>query len=79
MSFESKNPTTGEHLGTYPEHTAGEVEERLQRAWDGWKSWPVGSRRASEVPCPPSLYARSSCLPRITAWLRVVCRLSRSP
>jgi acyl-CoA reductase-like NAD-dependent aldehyde dehydrogenase len=39
MSFESKNPTTGEHLGTYPEHTGSEVEQRLQRAWDGWKSW----------------------------------------
>ncbi len=37
MSFESKNPTTGELLGTYPEHSAHEVELRLQSAWDGWK------------------------------------------
>lgn len=39
MSFESKNPTTGELLGTYPEHDAHEVERRLQIAWDGWKHW----------------------------------------
>jgi acyl-CoA reductase-like NAD-dependent aldehyde dehydrogenase len=39
MPFESINPTTGELLGTYPEHTAHEVEFRLQSAWDGWKSW----------------------------------------
>ena len=39
MSFESKNPTTGEILGTYPEHNAQEVERRLQSAWDGWKQW----------------------------------------
>ena len=35
MSFESINPTTGELLGTYPEHDAREVNIRLQRAWDG--------------------------------------------
>jgi acyl-CoA reductase-like NAD-dependent aldehyde dehydrogenase len=39
MSFESRNPTTGELIATYPEHTAAEVEQRLQLAWDGWKSW----------------------------------------
>ncbi len=39
MSFESRNPTTGELLGTYPEHNAHEVELRLQSAWDGWKKW----------------------------------------
>jgi acyl-CoA reductase-like NAD-dependent aldehyde dehydrogenase len=39
MSFESINPTTGEPLGTYPEHNAHEIELRLQSAWDGWKSW----------------------------------------
>jgi succinate-semialdehyde dehydrogenase/glutarate-semialdehyde dehydrogenase/succinate-semialdehyde dehydrogenase len=49
MAFESKNPTTGELLGTYPEHTAHEVEARLQSAWDGWKSWsrtPLTERTA---------------------------------
>jgi acyl-CoA reductase-like NAD-dependent aldehyde dehydrogenase len=49
MAFESKNPTTGELLGSYPEHTAHEVEARLQSAWDGWKSWsrtPLATRTA---------------------------------
>jgi len=49
MSFESRNPTTGELLGTYPEHTAHEVEQRLQSAWDGWKHWsrrPLSERTA---------------------------------
>jgi acyl-CoA reductase-like NAD-dependent aldehyde dehydrogenase len=39
MAFESKNPATGELLNSYPEHTAQEVEVRLQSAWDGWKKW----------------------------------------
>src|SRR5882757_2314760 len=49
MSFESRNPSTGELLNTYPEHTASEVEERLQSAWDGWKRWsltPLAERTA---------------------------------
>src|ERR1700678_1392110 len=49
MSFESKNPTTGELLGTYPEHSAHDVELRLQSAWDGWKHWsrtPLSERKA---------------------------------
>jgi acyl-CoA reductase-like NAD-dependent aldehyde dehydrogenase len=49
MSFESRNPTTGELLGTYPEHSAHEVERRLQNAWDGWKKWsrtPLSERTA---------------------------------
>ena len=49
MAFESRNPTTGELLGTYPEHTAQEVEVRLQSAWDGWKRWsrtPLAERTA---------------------------------
>ena len=49
MSFESKNPTTGELLGTYPEHSAHEIEQRLQSAWDGWKHWsrtPLSERTA---------------------------------
>ncbi|MGC2401114.1 MAG: NAD-dependent succinate-semialdehyde dehydrogenase [Acidobacteriaceae bacterium] len=39
MSFESRNPATGEVIGIYPEHTAHEVERRVQSAWDGWKKW----------------------------------------
>ena len=49
MSFESKNPTTGEVIGTYPEHTAHDVELRLQKVWDGWKKWsrtPLTERTA---------------------------------
>jgi acyl-CoA reductase-like NAD-dependent aldehyde dehydrogenase len=49
MSFESKNPTTGELLGTYPEHSAHDAEQRLQSAWDGWKHWsrtPLSERTA---------------------------------
>jgi acyl-CoA reductase-like NAD-dependent aldehyde dehydrogenase len=49
MSFESKNPTTGELLGTYPEHTASEIDARLQNGWDGWKRWshtPLSERTA---------------------------------
>jgi succinate-semialdehyde dehydrogenase/glutarate-semialdehyde dehydrogenase/succinate-semialdehyde dehydrogenase len=49
MSFESINPTTGEPLGSYPEHNAHEIELRLQSAWDGWKSWsrtPLATRTA---------------------------------
>ena len=48
MSFDSTNPTTGELLGTYPEH-AHDVELRLQSAWDGWKKWsrtPLSERTA---------------------------------
>ncbi|MFO1247260.1 MAG: NAD-dependent succinate-semialdehyde dehydrogenase [Alphaproteobacteria bacterium] len=37
--FESRNPTTGDLIATYPEHTAAEIQQRLQLAWDGWKRW----------------------------------------
>lgn len=49
MSFASINPTTGELLNTYPEHTEKEVEARLQSAWDGWQKWsktPLSERAA---------------------------------
>jgi acyl-CoA reductase-like NAD-dependent aldehyde dehydrogenase len=49
MSFESKNPATGELLNTYPEHSAHDVELRLQSVWDGWKKWsttPLSDRTA---------------------------------
>jgi succinate-semialdehyde dehydrogenase/glutarate-semialdehyde dehydrogenase/succinate-semialdehyde dehydrogenase len=49
MAFESTNPTTGELLNTYPEHSAQDVDARLQSAWDGWKKWsrtPLSQRAA---------------------------------
>jgi acyl-CoA reductase-like NAD-dependent aldehyde dehydrogenase len=49
MSFTSINPATGELLNTYPEHTAEEVDLRLQSAWDGWRKWsrtPLNERTA---------------------------------
>lgn len=49
MSFESRNPTTGEVIARYPEHTSAEVERCLQRAWTGWRAWsaaPLPERTA---------------------------------
>jgi succinate-semialdehyde dehydrogenase/glutarate-semialdehyde dehydrogenase/succinate-semialdehyde dehydrogenase len=49
MSFESRNPTTGELLNTYPEHTAHEVERRVQSVFDGRQKWsrtPLSERTA---------------------------------
>jgi succinate-semialdehyde dehydrogenase/glutarate-semialdehyde dehydrogenase/succinate-semialdehyde dehydrogenase len=49
MSFESRNPATGELIAVYPAHGSAEVEQRLQRAWDGWKVWantPLAERKA---------------------------------
>jgi acyl-CoA reductase-like NAD-dependent aldehyde dehydrogenase len=49
MSFESRNPATGEVVARYPEHTAEEVEACLARAWSGWKKWsatPLAARAA---------------------------------
>jgi acyl-CoA reductase-like NAD-dependent aldehyde dehydrogenase len=37
--FESRNPTTGELIASYPEHSPAEVEARLARVWSGWKTW----------------------------------------
>ena len=39
MNFESRNPATGEIIGSYPEHDEAETNVRLQRAWDGWRRW----------------------------------------
>jgi acyl-CoA reductase-like NAD-dependent aldehyde dehydrogenase len=47
MSFESRNPATGDVIAQYPENTAVEVETCLARAWAGWKSWsaaPLSTR-----------------------------------
>ena len=49
MSFESRNPATGEVVARYPEHTPAEVETCLARAWSGWKNWsatPLAERAA---------------------------------
>jgi succinate-semialdehyde dehydrogenase/glutarate-semialdehyde dehydrogenase/succinate-semialdehyde dehydrogenase len=49
MSFESRNPTTGELIARYQEQTPAEVEAGLARAWSGWKSWaatPLAQRTA---------------------------------
>jgi acyl-CoA reductase-like NAD-dependent aldehyde dehydrogenase len=49
MSFESRNPATGEVVARYPEHTPAEVETCLARAWSGWKNWsatPLAARAA---------------------------------
>ena len=49
MSFESRNPTTGEVIARYPEHTPAQVEACLTRAWSCWQSWsatPLGERTA---------------------------------
>src|SRR5271155_5694986 len=62
MSFESKNPATGELIGTYPEHTAHEVDLRLQKAWDGWKKWsrtPLAERTAFLLRLPDLLEKRA--------------------
>jgi succinate-semialdehyde dehydrogenase/glutarate-semialdehyde dehydrogenase/succinate-semialdehyde dehydrogenase len=39
MSFESRNPATGEIVQTYPHHGAADIESCLARAWTGWKRW----------------------------------------
>jgi succinate-semialdehyde dehydrogenase/glutarate-semialdehyde dehydrogenase/succinate-semialdehyde dehydrogenase len=39
MSFESRNPATGEIVQTYPHHGAADIESCLARAWIGWKRW----------------------------------------
>ena len=49
MSFESRNPTTGEVIARYPEHTPEQVEACLARAWSCWQSWsatPLSERTA---------------------------------
>jgi acyl-CoA reductase-like NAD-dependent aldehyde dehydrogenase len=39
MSFESRNPATGEVIREYPQHSAADIESCLARAWSGWKGW----------------------------------------
>jgi acyl-CoA reductase-like NAD-dependent aldehyde dehydrogenase len=68
MSFESINPTTGERLGVYPEHTAHETDHRLQSAWDGWKTWsrtPLATRTAFLLRLAELLEARAEQYARL--------------
>lgn len=49
MSFESRNPTTGELLAEYPEDSPAQVEACLARAGSGWTAWsgtPISERSA---------------------------------
>jgi|SRR5579872_2235049 len=49
MSFESRNPATGEVIARYQEHTPAQVEDCLARAWSGWRIWsatPLSERTA---------------------------------
>ncbi len=62
MSFESRNPATGEILARYPEHTAAEVDERLARVWAGWQTWsatPMSERAAFLVRLADILESRA--------------------
>lgn len=43
MTFQSRNPATGEILATYPAHSAAETDARLARAWSGWQAWAATS------------------------------------
>ena len=55
MNFESRNPATGELLGTYPEHDKAEIEVRLQRAWTAGGTGPelhCGSESPSSLGSP---------------------------
>src|SRR3979411_3159014 len=68
MNFESRNPTTGELLGTYPEHNKAEIEQRLQRAWDGWRRWsrtPLQERIAFLTPLAELLEERAETYGRL--------------
>jgi acyl-CoA reductase-like NAD-dependent aldehyde dehydrogenase len=49
MTFESRNPATGQLLATYPAHSAAEVEARIARSaatWKTWKTTPMAQRSA---------------------------------
>ena len=43
MSFESRNPATGEVLETYPAHQRADIDARLAKSWATWKQWSVTS------------------------------------
>ena len=39
MAYETINPSTGQHCGSFPEHTDGEVERAIQQAQLTYLSW----------------------------------------
>ena len=41
MTFHSRNPATGESIGTYPEHDAADIQARIEQSARAWKSWSV--------------------------------------
>jgi succinate-semialdehyde dehydrogenase/glutarate-semialdehyde dehydrogenase len=50
MSVSSINPATGETIATYERHTPGEIDTRLERAvraFERWRTTPVGERAAT--------------------------------
>jgi len=68
MAFESRNPATGELIGTYPEHDEAETNARLQRAWDGWRRWsrtPLQERTAFLIRLADLLDARAETYGRL--------------
>lgn len=49
MSFESRNPATGEVLETYPSDDTAAIEARLAASWTAWQHWsatPLETRTA---------------------------------
>ena len=63
MSFESRNPATGEILATYPQHTPAEAQACLARAWSGWQGWsatPLATRAAFLKRLADALDARAA-------------------
>ena len=68
MTFESRNPTTGEVLAHHPEHDAAEVEARLARVWTGWQDWsrrPLAERAAFLVRLAETLERRADDYARL--------------
>jgi succinate-semialdehyde dehydrogenase / glutarate-semialdehyde dehydrogenase len=50
MTLRSINPTTEETTATFEEHSNGEVESRLARAWNAFQAWrntPISERAAA--------------------------------
>jgi len=41
MSFQSRNPATGELLATYAAHAPDDIESRLAQSAVAWKSWSI--------------------------------------
>ena len=50
MSFQSRNPSTGIDLHTYPSHDETEIEDRLTLSAASWKSWSATPLSERAVP-----------------------------